>query len=190
MTFITAWARRRRKRTRVYRTRRVFAGKRKKKRKKKGAEERKDNRKETKKQKKKRNVRIANFVKLGPKTVPQSSTYDRRDAFFFTRLSIIERMSILRNAVGLKNAAVDGWKNANSREEKKKKEEEGRRERKGKWKKRKGKNSRQTVAKSGSESFPVYKLETPPPPPLILSGIRSGNEPGNQKEKMAERKIK
>lgn len=170
----------------------MFAGKRKKKRKKKGAEERKDNRKETKKQKKKRNVRIANFVKLGPKTVPQSSTYDRRDAFFFTRLSIIERMSILRNAVGLKNAAVDGWKNANSREERRKKKKKKKEEEREKVneKKEKEKTHVKLLQKVEANRFQFTSSKLPPPPPLILSGIRSGNEPGNQKEKMAERKIK
>ena len=146
----------------------MFAGKRKKKRKKKRSGRKKGQSKRNKKtKKKKRNVRIANFVKLGPKTVPQSSTYDRRDAFFFTRLSIIERMSILRNAVGLKNAAVDGWKNANSREERRKKKKKKKEEKREKVneKKEKEKTHVKLLQKVEANRFQFTSSKLPLPPP-------------------------
>lgn len=140
----------------------MFAGKRKKKRKKKRSGRKKG---QSKRNKKKQKKKKRSNRKLRQTRTEDGSTYDRRDAFFFTRLSIIERMSILRNAVGLKNAAVDGWKNANSREKRRKKKKKKKEEEREKVneKKEKEKTHVKLLQKVEANRFQFTSSKLPPP---------------------------
>lgn len=142
----------------------------KERKRKKGAEERKDNRK-----KKKRSN--ANFVKLGPKTVPQSSMIDVTRFFYPTvnhRTNVdTSKRRWIKNAVRIETQI-----------RKKKKKEKRKKVNK---KKKEGKKTHVKLlqkVEANRFQFTSSKLH------LILSGIRSGSQPGEQKEKMAERKIK
>lgn len=144
----------------------------KERKRKKGAEERKDNRK---KKKKRSN---ANFVKLGPKTVPQSSMIDVTRFFYPTvnhRTNVdTSKRRWIKNAVRIETQIRKKKKKKEKRKKVNKKKKEGK------------KNSRQTVAKSGSESFPVYKLETPPNPvwnQIWQPARRAKGENGGKKNK-------
>lgn len=147
----------------------MFARKRKKKKKRSGRKKG-----QSKKKKQRSN---ANFVKLGPKTVPQSSMIDVTRFFYPTvnhRTNVdTSKRRWIKNAVRIETQI-----------RKKKKKEK--RKKVNKKKKRRKKNSRQTVAKSGSESFPVYKLETPPNPvwnQIWQPARRAKGENGGKKNK-------
>lgn len=147
----------------------MFARKRKKKKKRSGRKKG-----QSKKKKQRSN---ANFVKLGPKTVPQSSMIDVTRFFYPTvnhRTNVdTSKRRWIKNAVRIETQI-----------RKKKKKEKRKKVNK---KKKEGKKTHVKLlqkVEANRFQFTSSKLH------LILSGIRSGSQPGEQKEKMAERKIK